>query len=294
MKRLALLLAVLLPAGVAHATYSIVATDRGTQQVGGAGASCVGAVSVRVIYGAVPGVGAVHAQAELGGAGKGEAVARLGLGMSPVDIIAAITDVDFDPQAARRQYGVVDLRGRAAGFTGAEDGPVAGDRQDAVDGFTFAVQGNLLSGDLVLDHAARGFEGCDLADRLVRALEAGARGGEGDRRCTVRGLPADSAFVEVDRAGEPAGTYLRLEVTDTAPTSAVARLRTAYDAWRSTHPCPPRSVDAGLDPALDDGGCCDGRAGASATPLAVVLVAISLARSRRRWSVDRGRDRKVR
>ena len=52
--RIALVLVVVM-ATPAHATYSIVATDTGTRQVGGAVTSCVGSLSVRVIYGSVPG-----------------------------------------------------------------------------------------------------------------------------------------------------------------------------------------------------------------------------------------------
>jgi len=271
--------------GEARATYSIVATDRASRQVGGAGASCVGAVSVRVVYGSVPGVGAVHAQASLGGPGKDGAVARLAMGLAPADIVAAITDPAFDDQAARRQYGIVDLQGRAAGYTGADDGVFAADRQGRVGAFTYAVQGNLLTSGAVIDHAEAGFTagGCDLADRLMRALEAGAADGEGDRRCTVGGLPADSAFLEVDRDGEPAGGFLRLEVTATAPASPLPRLRGLYDAWRATHACPAPIVDAGTEAGTDAGGCCrGGRAGARPGIVLAALAALLLRRRRRR------------
>ena len=61
------------------ATYSIVAADQATGQVGGSGTSCVGTLDVFIIYGAVPGKGAVHAQAQLSVAGRDEAVRLLGL-----------------------------------------------------------------------------------------------------------------------------------------------------------------------------------------------------------------------
>src|SRR5262245_26404656 len=108
-----------LAAGPAHATYSVVATDADAREVGGAGTSCVGSLSVSVIFGSVPGHGAVHAQASLGGPGRDEAVQRLGLDEDPAAIIAAITATSFDPMASSRQYGIVDLDHRAAGFTGA-------------------------------------------------------------------------------------------------------------------------------------------------------------------------------
>jgi uncharacterized Ntn-hydrolase superfamily protein len=97
----------------AHATYSIVATDSSTRQVGGAVTSCVGTLSVSVVYGGVPGHGAVHAQAQLGGPGKNAAVMQLGMDLDPMVIITSITSTSFDANAQRRQYGIVDLMARS-------------------------------------------------------------------------------------------------------------------------------------------------------------------------------------
>src|SRR5688572_17326561 len=57
------LTALLCAARPAAATYSIVATDQATEQVGGAGTSCIGGADVYIIYGTAPGFGVVHAQA---------------------------------------------------------------------------------------------------------------------------------------------------------------------------------------------------------------------------------------
>lgn len=228
------------PAGWASATYSIVATDQGTQQVGGAGTSCVGAFSVRQIYGVAIGHGAVHAQAQLSLVGRDRAVLRLRDDVDPVDIIAEITAPGFDFFSAVRQYGIVDLAGRAAGFTGRSNMPYAEDRQGSVDLYTYSVQGNILTSVAVIDQAEAAFQsmGCDLADKLMLALEAGAEGGEGDRRCTPRGIPSDAAFIEVDPVDMDEGSYLRLEVTNTSPENPLVLLRTLFDAWRADHPCP--------------------------------------------------------
>ena len=87
---------------------------------------------------------------------------------------------------------------------------------------------------------------CDLAAKLMAALEAGALqgGGDGREQCHKRDvpIPGDSAFIQVDRPGQPAGTYLKLVVNQSCTgcdcRSAVADLRTLFDAWRQTHPCP--------------------------------------------------------
>lgn len=226
-------------AGSAGATYSIVATDQATQQVGGAGTSCVGSLSVRIIYGVAIGHGAVHAQAQLSTAGRDRAALRLGEDVDPVDIIAELTSPDFNLSAGVRQYGIVDLYGRSAGFTGDRDMPYAEDRQGSADSYTYSVQGNILTSARVIDQAETAFrsKGCDLADRLMLALEAGAEGGEGDSRCTPRGIPSDSAFIEVDPSDTAEGSYLRIEVTNTSPDNPLVLLRSRFDAWRVEHPC---------------------------------------------------------
>lgn len=246
---------VAIPAERARGTYSIVAVDVDTDRVGGAGTSCVGSLGVEVIYGSVPGVGAVHAQANLNMAGRDEAVQLLGLGTSPDNIIAAITDPLFDGSASTRQYGVVDLQGRSAGWTGVNNGVYANDVQGSIDTFTYSVQGNILTGQQVLDQAETAFrdDGCDLADRLMLALEAGAQGGHGDSRCTGSGIPSDSAFIQVDLPGGTA--LLFLTVSDTAPASPLPLLRSDFDEWRAQNPCPGTGPDAGVpDAGVADAG----------------------------------------
>jgi MYXO-CTERM domain-containing protein len=248
---LASLLAFLAGARDAHATYSIVAADTATREVGGAGTSCLSGQDVYIIYGSVPGVGAVHTQALYSRAAHDRSVELVAAGLLPAEVIAALTDEAFDSDAQSRQFGVVDVEGRSAGFTGARDGAYAGDRQGALGTFHYSVQGNILTSEAVLSQAAQGFEasGCDLAERLLRALESGGDNGEGDRRCTVsRGIPSDSAFVQVDRPNEPAGRYLELHVP-TSDENPLPELRARFDTWRETHPCPSAGEGTGRDPA---------------------------------------------
>jgi uncharacterized Ntn-hydrolase superfamily protein len=249
----------------AAATYSIAAVDRATGQVGGAAASCIGSQSVRIIYGVAPGVGVVHAQALVNNGGRDQAVSLLTDAVEPATIIELITAADFDSLAEQRQYGVVSLDGLAAGFTGKDNGDFAGDRQGEDGTFFVSVQGNILTGVDVIDRAAEAFggDGCDLADRLMLALEAGAENGEGDSRCTGRGVPADSGFIEVDLPGQAPGSYLRLEVIGTGNDSPVVLLREQYDAWRADNPCPSAAPDAAPEQAPDAGSPDAGSAGGS-------------------------------
>ena len=123
---------VVLAPGTARATYSIVAADRATRQVGGAVTSCVAPSGVGLVYGSAPGLGAVASQAAANRAGRDRAVQLLQMNVAPAQIIQTLTSASFDPGAARRQYGVVDLMGRAAGHSGANNGVFSDDVQGDV------------------------------------------------------------------------------------------------------------------------------------------------------------------
>jgi uncharacterized Ntn-hydrolase superfamily protein len=234
-------------------TYSIVGSDTRRGELGGAGTSCLDGEDVYVIYGATPGIGVVHAQAYYNLNGRRRALELLEQGQSPGAAIADITLPTFDPSASIRQYGIIDARGQSAAFTGSGTDAYAGDRRGAVDAFSYSVQGNLLTSSAVLSQAAQAFEagGCDLAERLMSALEAGAHQGEGDGRCTPRGIPSDSAFLQVEAAGSPVGGYLALRVQSSGDVSPLPLLRQQLDAWRVDHPCPVGQASA----AVEDGGC---------------------------------------
>jgi uncharacterized Ntn-hydrolase superfamily protein len=261
----------LLPA-TARATYSIVAVDRTAGEVGGAVTSCVGSQGVGVVYRPSVGHGGVNAQAAANATGRDRAVMLLDMDVAPADIITMITASSFDSRAAMRQYGVVDLMGRAAGFTGSSAMNYKEDRQGTSGAYTYSVQGNILTSKAVIDHAEAAFRdtGCDLADKLMLALEGGAMGGEGDSRCTPQGIPSDAASIEVDRTGETAGAYLKLSVAGTGNTSAVVRLRAMFDSWRATHACGAGGAGGaggtgGAGGRGGAGGSVDARGGAGGT-----------------------------
>jgi uncharacterized Ntn-hydrolase superfamily protein len=240
-RALALAFAFAAAARPAHATYSIVAADTATGELGGSGTSCLGGSDVYIIYGSVPGLGAIHTQATYSSSVHERAVELVRSGLAPRDVISALLDTSVDRDVELRQFGVVDVSGRSAGFTGKGDRPYAGDRQGSTGTFVYSTQGNILTSEAVLSQAALAFEasGCDLAERLLRALEAGAERGEGDSRCTAsRGIPSDSAFVQVDRPNEPAGSYLELHIPSSGDRNPLPLLRAEFDAWRETHPCP--------------------------------------------------------
>jgi uncharacterized Ntn-hydrolase superfamily protein len=108
----------------AAATWSIVAVDSKTREVGIAGASCIQGVDV--IAGLVPGRGVVAAQALSNISGRDRAVEALKEGAHPDAILDEIASDTFDPRPwhrlgghPMRQYAIASLEGPSqASFTG--------------------------------------------------------------------------------------------------------------------------------------------------------------------------------
>lgn len=193
----------LLYPGSVLATWSIVAVDADTNEVGSAGASCTGFVAG--IVGIAPGRGVIVAQARSNGQAREEGVRMLRAGASPKSIVATIADIDFDPDFQEQQYGVVALgfESSPAGFTGTD----THDWQGHATSDGVAVQGNILTGPEVLTamlDAFRANPSLPLAERLLIALEAGDEAG-GDRRCGEQG--ALSSYLVVSRPGETKDSY---------------------------------------------------------------------------------------
>ena len=158
------------------ATFSIVARDPKTKDLGVAVESKFIAVG-SVVPWAQSGVGAVATQSYANPAYAPKALALMRRGIAPKDVVKRLVEKDKD--AAQRQVGLVDTRGRAAAFTGKECFNWAGH----VVGKGYAIQGNILAGEDVIKSMARAYESTDgdLPVRLLAALSAGQRAG-GDRR----------------------------------------------------------------------------------------------------------------
>jgi len=193
----------LLAARPALATWSIVAIDTASGEVGSAGASCTN--SVGGIVAIVPGKGVIVAQAASNALARKKGVELLQQGHSPKEIVAQISDVWFDANRAQQQYGVVALAqaGRAAGFTGGETPDAHADLQAygvSVQGNTMA-EANFAKAMLAAYRQAHRNPKFRLADRLLAALEAGAKAGGGDKRCGRR-QTATSAYLVVAKPGD--------------------------------------------------------------------------------------------
>ncbi len=234
-------LALLVISAPASATWSVAAADTKTGAIGSAGASCVPYEVIR-IQGIAPGFGVVDAQAYFDDAARDEAVSLLAARRSPDEILSIITDPAVHLVAPKMQYGIVDNLGRAVGYTGSEAMAFAGHKTGNFGSYAYSIQGNLLTSVRVLDQGEKVFmsSGCDLADKLMLTLEAGAANGEGDGRCTPDGRPAKSAFIDVRSSKE---TIILVSLPDVSPGDPIRQLREEFDRWRKDHPCPAPPED---------------------------------------------------
>ncbi len=221
-------------------TFSIVAYDFDNGDLGVAVASKFLAVGAVVPW-AQAGVGAVATQSYANTSFGPEGLARLAAGETAQ--AALDTLLQPDTERAKRQVGIVDARGNAATYTGAECHAWAGGRT----GVGYACQGNILTGQAVVDAMAMTFESTDgpLAERLLTALAAGQAAG-GDSRGQQ-----SAALLVVRAQGGYAGfndRYLDLRVDDHAtPIDELRRLLTLHSLYFTR----PRAQDVlPLDTAM--------------------------------------------
>jgi uncharacterized Ntn-hydrolase superfamily protein len=183
-----------LAVGPLVATYSIVARDATTGELGVAVQSHWFSVG-SVVPWAEAGVGAVATQSFVDPAYGPLGLALMRAGRSAEETLRAL--VAADPQREVRQVGMVDASGGVATHTGRLCIQAAGGQS----GTQYVVQANLMERATVWEAMARAYEGAhgDLAERLLAALEAAeAEGGD------IRGRQSAALVVVAGRAsGRP-------------------------------------------------------------------------------------------
>jgi uncharacterized Ntn-hydrolase superfamily protein len=174
-------------------TFSIVARSTDGESWGVAVASKFLAVGA-VVPAAVAKVGAIATQADANVAYKGLALSHLDDGATAS--VALLRLLEGDDGRDERQVGIVDGDGGSATHTGRGCLDWAG----GVTGDGYAIQGNILAGEVVVAAMQDAFEATDddepLARRLLAALAAGDDAG-GDRR----GRQSAALLVVRDGAG---------------------------------------------------------------------------------------------
>ncbi len=175
----------------AHATWSVIAVDRATGEIGIAGASCT--FDVQGIASIVPGKGAIVVQAASSYFARIKGVELMGGSATPEQIMVAMRDEQFEPE--KQQYGVISLDGETVPLV--YSGMLIKDWNGSKTAHDVAVLGNILVGEGVVKNAFDSFNNNrdqSLSGRLMLALSAGEQAG-GDNRCGSQ--YARSAFISV-------------------------------------------------------------------------------------------------
>jgi len=142
----------------------------------------------------VPGVGVAACQAGADNTHRNQMTVfeELKKGTDPAKIIEIL---HMHPDIERRQFGILDMQGRTAGFSGTRNQAASLDKQGQVPGTDvfYSIQGNILASDDVVTSAVQALIDAkgELTDRVMAAMEAADAGG-GDSRCSCPVLPPDA------------------------------------------------------------------------------------------------------
>jgi uncharacterized Ntn-hydrolase superfamily protein len=226
-------------------TWSIIARDSQTGQIGIAVATRFFAVGARVPH-IAPGIGGIATQALVNPYYGIDGVKLLREGRSPREVIDTLVATDDGREA--RQLHVMDIKGRIAAHTGKECIDWCG----SIPGDGFSLAGNMLAGAAVLDDTARAYTAnaaLPFAQRLIVAMKAGEAAG-GDKR----GKQSAALLIH----SEEEWSDLDLRVDDhTDPLAELERLEAvSRERWVHFRPfLPTRKNPAGItDRAVIDAG----------------------------------------
>ncbi|MEP0266330.1 serine hydrolase [Dokdonia sp.] len=208
-----------------YATWSIIAVDRVTGEIGIIGASCT--FDVQGIASIVPKKGAIVVQAGSSYFARMKGVELMMSDSSAEAILSGMRDKEFNPE--RQQYGVVLLNDSNAPLT--YSGQLIKDWNGSKVGDDFAVLGNILVDEMVIKNAFEAFNNDreeSFAMRLMSALKAGEMAG-GDKRCGLQ--YARSAFISVYNPKDDAILKLSVHGIEKGGKPAVSLLDQQFKNW---------------------------------------------------------------
>jgi Family of unknown function (DUF1028) len=267
-------------AAPATPTWTVVVVNTKTGEMAVAGATCLPGLylqkALAVVYNDV-GVAAAQSSIDIGAVNRQLIWDGFQQGLSPDEILQLLALAD--PQHQSRQYGIVDLAHDPVTFTGSGCGLAAIGLTGTVGDLRYAVQGNVLTGDLVIQEATKALletDG-DLSQRVMAAMESARRlGGDGRCSCSIGnptgcGVPppnfsksAHVSFFVLSRRGGRLGDcngsvgcangsyFLDLAYSGGPlkpdPVLALERL---YDGWRITQAGKPDQLRSKVTQATD-------------------------------------------
>ena len=250
--------------GSARATWSIVVADTKTGEVAIGSGTCLLDFELKRFLPRLrggQGAGASQSMVDSNAANRIRIWNGLIDGEAPPSILAALAAQDTNHQ--RRQYGIVDVAGRALTFTGSLAGAYAGGVTGKSGTMVYAIQGNVLTGEPVVSLAEQALLTTPggIPEKLMAAMEA-AREMGGDGRCSCSSLDPTSCgapppsftksahigFMIVARHGDVDGTcsvspgcasgqyYMMFNIlaNQASQPDPVLQMRPLFDAWRAT------------------------------------------------------------
>ena len=229
-------------------TFSIVALDSLTGEVGSAGASCVdlfqaGLPTDDFLGQLVPEVGAINTQAWYIPANQTNATNQMILGQTPDQIIEWLIANDVGGQPQLRQYGIVGFV-NGSPETAAHTGTATDDYKGHILGPNYSIQGNILLGQQVLDSMEARFlnEDGDLACKLMAALQ-GANMVGADSRCATNGTSSLFAFVKVAQPTDVFGSPSFVQSVRTHNGAGIEPIDSLQTKFNLVHSCDPSGLD---------------------------------------------------
>jgi len=242
------LLHVSLNYSLAQDTFSIVAVDSITGEVGSAGASCVdlflaGLPTDHFIGELIPGVGAINTQAWYLLENQNNATNRMNLGDTPDQIIQWLITNDSQGQPGLRQYGIAAII-NGSPETAAHTGSSTDDYKNHIIGPNYSIQGNILLGQEVLDSMEARFlnEDGDLACKLMAALQ-GANMIGADTRCAPNGTSSLFAYVKVAQPTDVFGSPSFIASVRTSNNAGIEPIDSLQTKFNIVHQCGNVSIN---------------------------------------------------
>lgn len=259
----------LLTPQITHATFSIVATDRQSRQVGGAGASCNPSGDIfSGLYLSAPNRSVLHTQALLLERNNPIVVTAREMmrrDESIQDILSTMEDMDSSnftlsvgsfPSAELRQYGMADFftnggytgqsletAYRLAGMADGTEQIDLGSEKLVDDRYSYHAMGNVVA-DGTVDALQTGFlkdidsdDHCMMARRLMAAMDSVLQDGFGDMRCINDhgGISATGAYLHIDN---PDGKVLvHINKAGDGSYEPIEELKREFLQWQENNGC---------------------------------------------------------
>ena len=263
-------------ASIATATYSIVATDSKTKQVGGAGATCLPDRNIYdALYLSVPGSSVLHTQGwllERDDPIVTTAVARMEEGATPDAVLEAmyaldLSDITYEgetnepiitvPELSMRQYGIADFSSTAAysgeslayvyeayGYGGGEIAD--GGKTNLDDRYNYHAMGNIVTNGTIAslqsgfedqDEDKYNFGLCDMAGKLMTAMSRVADGGFGDMRCLFSEVPVSATGGYLHIDNADGTVLIHIDWVGSGDKEPVEVMKEQFYTWRKENPC---------------------------------------------------------